>query len=549
MRQGRLLLELTRASAAATAQQGGPSFRLCRNDGRRRRMSKIRPAARIIAASMKLLPALLLLVVLSPRASAARDAPACVRECGDETEPVLDAVAIAEPALLSGPNFKVDPKAQLAGYMARFSITTAYGPLTADSAQMLAIRVSEIPAIAALDQATRSGAFGHALAERGRKTGTTIANVIRHPVDSIVGLPMGVVRYFKRQVGIWANRAQSVSDRSARIMENKGDPFRAPDGPMTAGRSAPADAAARANADAQGYVSVDVPPGDETQGAPAPPEGAQKPSKAWYARAGRDAGREVKRYLKYNSSRNEIARQLGFDPNTSNPYIVERLDPLAWSAVWGNFSAGQALAAVGGTAADVIADSGLVDQYVLNHTPEQIRERNEKQLASVCSDEFGIRQFLRRGGFSDTMRTQFADSLVALAPDAGCNELLELGTVTHGEVEGRYLVNALSQIRRHSRDARRGKLVIAGAALVYVTRDGRLLLPMPVDYLSWTADIDEFFTRPEFGSGSKTVLIGGEASALARRKLGERGWRLVQRAPYDGAPRYPAGRFTGTARR
>ncbi|WP_330888103.1 hypothetical protein [Rudaea sp.] len=469
---------------------------------------------------------------------------------------MLDAAAIAEPALLSGPNFTVDPKAQVGGYMARFSITTPYGPLTADSAQMLAIRVAEIPAIEALDQATRSGAFGHALAERGKRTGTAIANVVRHPVDSIVGLPMGVVRYFKKQIGMWANRAQSVSDRSARIMENKGDPFRAPDGPMTAGRDVAPDSAVRTNAEAtkrrneaDGYVGIDPQDAvDEAQGIPAPPEEPEKPSKAWYARAGRDTGREVKRYLKYSSSRNEIAKQLGFDPGTSNPYIIERLNSLAWAAVWGNFSAGQALGAIGGTAADVIADSSLVNDFVLSHTPEQIRERNEKQLASICSDEFGIRQFLKRGGFSDTMRTQLADSVVALAPRTGCNELLELGTVTHGEVEGRYLVDALSQIRKHWPTERNGQFVIAGAALVYVARDGRLLLPMPVDYLSWTADIDEFFDRPEFKAADKTALVGGEASALAQRKLRERGWRLVQRAPYAGAPKYPAGTFTRTTR-
>jgi len=508
----------------------------------------------------KLSLALVALILSAHRAeSFARDAPACVRECGYESEPVLDAAAIAEPALLSGPNFTVDPKAQVGGYMARFSITTPYGPLTADSAQMLAIRISEIPAIEALDQATRSGAFGSALAERGKKTGSTIVKVISHPVDSIVGLPMGVVRYFKKQIGIWANRAQSVSDRSARIMENKGDPFRAPDGPMTAGRDVPLDAAARANADAKqqspadpsGYVDVDAPAiaADDAQGVPAPPVEPERPSKAWYARAGRDAGREVKRYLKYNSSRNEIAKRLGFDPNTSNPYIAERLNSLAWAAVWGNFSAGQALGAIGGTAADVITDSGLVNEYVLSHTPEQIRERNEKQLASICSDEFGIRQFLKRGGFSDTMRTRLADSIVALAPSAGCNELLELGTVTHGEVEGRYLVDALSQIRKQWPKERGGKFVIAGAALVYIARDGRLLLPIPVDYLSWTADIDEFFTRTEFGTAGKTALIGGEASALAKRRLRERGWHVVLRAPYDGAPKYPAGEFTGMARR
>ncbi|MFT3792828.1 MAG: hypothetical protein QM741_17555 [Rudaea sp.] len=490
----------------------------------------------------------------------AHEAPACVGQCGYEAEPVLDAAAVAEPALLSGPNFAVDPKAPVGGYMARFSVTTSWGPLTADSAQLLAIRVAEVPAIEALDRATRSGAFAHALAERGRRTGTAIANVVRHPVDAVVGLPMGVVRYFKKQIDMWAGRAQAVSDRSARIMENKGDPFRAPAGPMTAGRDVPADAAVSANAeahrpdrpDALGYVGVDAPPVDagDAQGIPPPPaEPPEKESHAWYARLGRDTGREVKRYLKYSASRNEIAKRLGFDPGTSNPYIVERLNSLAWAATWGNFSAGEALGQIDGIAADVIVDSGMVNEFVLNHTPEQIRERNRKQLLTVCSDEFGIRQFLRRGGFSDTTRTQLVDSLVAIAPEEGCNELLELGATTRGEVEARFLVDALSQIRRYRPDARGGKLVVADAALAYVARDRRLLLPLPLDYLSWTADIAGFFDRAEFGSAAdKTVLIGGEASALARRKLAARGWHLVLRAPFAGAPKYPPGEFTRTVR-
>jgi len=499
-------------------------------------------------------PAFAAFVALAHIASFARasEAPVCVRECGFETEPVLASIALADPALLSGPNFKVAPKAPSGGYMAHFSIATPYGPLMADSTQMLAIRVSEIPAIEALDQASRSGAFGQALAARGKRTGNAIVNVVSHPVDSVVGLPMGVVRYFKKQIDMWAHRAQSVSDRSSRIMENKGDPFRAPEGPMTAARDTPADAATRANDDlasqgdlAPGYASVDGIAPDDAATAPASTTAdAPKESKAWYARAGRDVGREVKRYLKYNSARNDIAKRLGFDPNTSNPYIVERLDPLAWSAAWGNFSAGEALGIITGPAATVIADSGMINEYVLSHNPEQIRQRNEKNLQSVCSDEFGIRQFLGRGGFSDTTRTQFVDSLVALEPVEGCNEILELGAATHGEIEARFLVNALSQIRTFVPNEHGGKLDMVGAAIVYVARDGRLLLPMPVDYLSWTADLDGFFQSPQFSAGKKIALIGGEISALAQRRLREHGWQIVSRASYVGAPKYPSGAFT-----
>lgn len=496
--------------------------------------------------------------------------PAHALEGMFENEPVLDAASLAQPALLNGPSYKVEPRVAIGGYMARFHITTPYGPLEADSVQLLAIRVAELPAIETLNDASRKGAFAHALAERGKKTGNAIANVFSHPVDSIVGLPMGVVHYFKKQIDTWSGRAQSVSDRGSRIFENKGDPYRAPPGPMVAGRgvertrsevsvgNATRSETTVTNVPADSKAADDVvtpviagDPADDQPGTPPPDAAAAGPSEraqsaedrkshAWYARAGSELGRETKRYLKYSQARREIAKYLGIDPDTANPYIVERLDTLAWAATWGNFSAGQALGAIAGPAATLISDTGLINEYVLTHTPEQIRERNERMLQSVCSDEFGIRQFLRRGGFNDTLRTQFVDSLVKLKPHGGCNEVLELAVTSHGEVEGRYLVDALALIERHAPTPYDGKLVIAGAAIAYIAANGRLWLPMPVDYLSWTADMGDFFDRPEFVRSDKTVLIGGEITPKALRKLGERGWRVQVRAPYAGAPSYAA---------
>jgi hypothetical protein len=426
-----------------------------------------------------------------------------------EAEPVLPAVALVQPALLSGPNFRVVPETPIRGYMAHFLIDTPYGPLHADSVEMLAVRESEIPAIEALERASRSQAFAHAIAARARKTGAAIAHVVEHPVDTITGLPEGVVRYLRKQIGTWTGRAQTVSDRAAREFENEGDPFHAPAGPMTAAREEPRDPAV-----------VD-----------------DKKNHAWYARVGSETGREAKRYLKYGEQRREMAKLLGVDAYSSNPILDEKLDTLAWAAVWGNFSAGKALAEITGTAADVISWSGKLNTYVLEKTPEELREINRKRLLNFCGDEFSVRQFLRRGGFNDTLRTALAEALEKLRPQSGCDQLIELGATTRGEVEARYLVDALRLIERES-DAAGGELIVSGAAVAWRTSRGRLLLPLPVDYLTWSGDLDEFFAQPAFDTRDKYVLIGGEASTLAQRKLTERGWDLVLRSPFDGAPAY-----------
>jgi hypothetical protein len=456
-------------------------------------------------------------LVLAAACANARDAvPACAADCSNESEPALQAPALVPPALLSGPNFKVVPEVEVRGYMARFLIDTPYGPLNADSVELLAIRVAEIPAIEALDRAGRTDAFADAVGERGRKTGAAIANVVAHPVDSITGLPAGVVRYLRATLDSWGSRAQSLADRASRKLENDGDPFRAPAGPMSAGRDAPAD--------------------DK-------PETADTKNRSWYARAGRESNREAKRYLKYGEQRRALAKRLGVDPNTTNPILDDKLDALAWAAVAGNFSAGAALGQVAGTAADVISYSGKVNQYVLQQPPEQLRETLRNRLHAHCSDDDSIRSFLRRGGFTDTLRTELVESVEKLDVHDGCNELIELAATTHGEVEARYLVDALKLIRTQAAEPAGGALIITGAALAWRTPHGRVVLPLPVDYLTWSHDIDAFFDQRAFAVADKLVLVGGEASMTAQRQLTDRGWNLRLRAPYDGAPAYAAGDF------
>jgi hypothetical protein len=436
-----------------------------------------------------------------------------------EPEPVLKAPMLVRAELLSGPGFHVVPEVPLRGYMANFLIDTDFGPLRADSVQLLAVRVSEMPALVALDRARRSGAFAQALATRGKKTGSAIVHVVQHPLDAISGLPHGVARFFGHVWDTWSGRAQSLADRSTREIGNAGDPYQAPAGPMTAARVAPA---------------LD-------------PPGAAK-NRAWYARVGNEATRESKRQLKFNQQRRALAAVLNVDPESSNPLLNERLDELAWAAVWGNFSAGASLGQVAGAAADVVSWSGKLDQYVLSQTPEDLREINRTRLTTLCSDDFDVRQFLRRGGFTDTLRTELALTLEQLAPKSGCNGLLELGAKTQGEVEARYLVNALKLIA-HQADAQGGELFTAGAAIAWRMPAGKLLLPLPVDYLSWNANLQAFFDQPALRAADKLVLIGGDASMLAQRELTRRGWGLQLRAPYAGAPAYARfGEFTVGAR-
>jgi hypothetical protein len=79
---------------------------------------------------------------------------------------------------------------------------------------------------------------------------------------------------------------------------------------------------------------------------------------------------------------------------------------------------------------------------------------------------------------------------------------------------------------------------VVGAALAYRAPDGELLLPLPVDRLSWTDEIAAFFAQSVFREAHKRALVGGDVSIRAQRALREQGWSVDLNAPYAGAPAY-----------
>ena len=428
-----------------------------------------------------------------------------------EDEPVVDAASLVQPALLSGPGFALDSHVELRGYMAHFTLDTPVGPLNADSVEILAEREAELPALDALEKATHSQAFARAASDKFIATGKALGKIVMHPIDTMVGIPAGVARYFGNRLKKIGTQAQTASDRVARTLGTSGNPYPSDAGPMTDSR----------NGD------------DDTK--------KDHPKKHWYTRIGSEAERELKRQLKYNDVKRSLAKQLGIDPYSGNAYVQERLSSLAWVGTGGNFSATAALGTVGGTGAVVLSDSTRINDVVWKLSPDDLRARNGDRLHAYCRDELLMRQFLRRGVFSPTLQTGLVDALDQLKPAGGGDALLELGMTAHSELEARFLVNALRITAKYlGPRAKGGTLRPIGAGLAYESADGELVMPLPVDYLTWTAEVRDFLDREEFRVKDKTVLIGGGASLMARRALTERGWNIIVRAPWPGAPAYAA---------
>lgn len=418
-----------------------------------------------------------------------------------EPEPVLGATAFVQPALMSGPGYTLDPHVEIRGYMAHFTLDTPQGPVRAESVEILANRVAEMPALETLDAMTHSQAFLDAANDSVTRTGSGLAQVLLHPIATLAGIPGGVARYFGRRFDKLGRQAQSLSDRTATELGNAGDPYPRADGPMTETRDID-----RAEADKQ--------QADKSHG--------------WVGDIGNELTRELKRQIKYSQVKRELAERLGIDPYTSNPYLRDRLDQLAWAGSGGRYAAGAALAAIGGVGGVILDKGSQLNELVWKLDAPQLRQFNAERLEQYCRDNLLMRQFLRRGVFTPTLQTALVDQLVALKPAGGCDALLELGMTAQSELEARYLVNALQLVADNLGDgAHGGSLLVVGAGFAYDTPDGERVLPLPVDYLAWTAEVAEFIDRPEFRLTSMTILISGQSTMRSQRELTARGWNMV----------------------
>lgn len=424
-----------------------------------------------------------------------------------EEEPRLPAADLVLPALLAGPGYRVEPTASLHGYQARFTLHTDWGELQAESVEMLAIRIAEVPAMDATFAAPVSAMLAEAAQDAAMAPVRAVGEIVSRPVDTLVGLPMGTVRFFGDKVTRWGRRAGRLGDRIDQAVSHEGDPYRDPGGPMGATR-----------------LDVDA------------------PARAWWEKPTREVTRAVRGEIGHRRARRELAERLGVDPYTTNPILSERLDRLAWMTASGGFASRQLVAVATAGAGEALGYSQDIQRLVLEASPEDLRERNRDVLTRHCSDEELVDELLDHRVFPPNLQTQLAELVQALGPRSGCHALLETALMAGNEVEARFVLNALRLVLHYGGEGGRGGSLLAhGTTLAYLTPSGEFLLPVPVDRLSWTPQMRDWFDgRLLNGHHDRTLLVSGAISPLAQQALTRQGWSLVAHLPYPGAPPYPA---------
>ncbi len=421
-----------------------------------------------------------------------------------ESDPVLSTLVIAPPGLLSGPLFRTDPKLPIVGFLGHFQLETEYGDMDAWSLEMLEVRIRELEILAEIERIERQDLALQAARKTARERASAVGRVLSNPGDTIEGLPDGIGRYFRRQFQRAQQAVRDVSDRATHATRED-------------------DSAVNSHG-FFGSAANDEPP----------PE--------FEERAKQEVGNFALNWIGYTSARREWAKILGADPYTSNPQLSERLDELTWGALAGSASVNLAIGAISGFAGSVVSASSRLDRMVWEVSPQELRRINIRRLRDDGLQGVIPRMALRGKGFSPTLSTELVDLIIAIGPLRGRMDVLELASHTETELEARFLLNTLRiLIAWQERNETLDGLIVADALIAGETREGRRVLPMPVDHLIWNRDSRNVSRRILNSNGDPDLLIQGSISESARQGFSERGW--VVQADYDFPGRPPYARL------
>ncbi len=409
-----------------------------------------------------------------------------------ETPPVLDAEDIAGDVPLKGEHYTIENRVPTDGFMATFTIVSPFGTFLASGPGMLATRVSEVRALAALEHIEQDDQFQKGATESAKETASNLGQLVEHPKETIRSIPKGVGRFFERTYRAAKTGVQKVDD-------------------VRQGRT-------------PGVSEGD--PASKLPGGPKEPNA--QPKESLSAVAARAAGNTALNTLGFDEDRRRLAKELAVDPYTTNPVLTAKLDDVTWAAFAGNLGVSVVTSMIPGGM--IVSTSSRLTDWVWDTPPGDLRLEIEAVLRSIGVGQEEIDRFLRHRWYPLSLQAALAASLKALDGVGGRAEVLPLALSVDSEGQARFVVQTLAMLARYHKSVDPlAKLVVSGT--VYgETEGGEIAVMAPVDYLSWNPLAEQFAKRKGNLGTARTLYIAGRASDQAREAIEDLDWSVEEQS-------------------
>jgi hypothetical protein len=383
---------------------------------------------------------------------------------GFEAPPVVAAPDLIPAALLSGPWFRVESSVPTDGLMGHFTIESTFGTLRPIGRNLVRIRVGEMPALASLEKMNKTQEFMTAAANAAVRPINAAAQMITAPVQTVEALPSALGRFF--------DRVEQGAEKVA-------------------------------------------------QAAQAPSQSATERSELVASRVGGIAADT----FGYEQERRALAKQLGVDPYTTNPILSEKLSDAAWVAFSGRVGV-STLMSVAIPGSIFITGVATTRDLVYDTPAGDLITRNQDRLQNMGGSAPAVAALIRNRWYSLTVLSDLTSGLERLQGVEGRPSVVALAATARSEEEARFITRAVHLLAwRHASGEPLGRVSGRGTVVGW-TAGGAIVVPGPVDYVSWTERLARFARRPDLRARERSVVVTGRLTPRTRAELTALGWRI-----------------------
>jgi hypothetical protein len=391
-----------------------------------------------------------------------------------EAPRTFQASEVLKPSQVKGPHFSVAPAVKAEGYFLIFDIKTDYGALEAEGKSMLFVRLSEVSALAQLDEVSKSEVFLKAAGTSVLNVGKGVASAVKDPKATAEGIGSGVKR-FGTNLGRKAKRT--------------------------------------------GDKAVESVSGDDKG------EGSDKSTGDKAAAAGTGMAYSV---LGVSKSSRKWAQKVGADPYTTNPILKKALTDIGQIDAAGGIAAKVVV-----PIPMVVSSTATVGNLVWAKDPEELLKMNEATLKSMGVGADSIKKLYVSKGFTLTRYTGLVNNVGAVKVP-GCADYVAAASDATTEREADFFVESTAMLTRLHKTSPVASILTDSRAMVAKTKDGRAVALLPLDWVSWTEVYEnalgevEKRAKQELGAQKLELHIEGTMSAVAKKETAARGWKVVE---------------------
>jgi hypothetical protein len=236
------------------------------------------------------------------------------------------------------------------------------------------------------------------------------------------------------------------------------------------------------------------------------------------------SGNAAKELAGLNRTRRTWAKQLQIDPYTTNPVLNKQLDDIALAT----FAGGMTVRVSVPKPPAAIRWTVRISNLVWDNPPEDLEEINKKKMRTMGVPDSEIKAFQKNPHWTITLQTMLVDAIEQLPSIPGRSRTFAPAGLFESEEEARFYIGSVLLLQNYHTRNPISKLQTSGSTIVGITSRNILIVPVDVDYVSWTNDVREFSQREELQSVDRKILISGKLSPAAKKGFQAAGWQFQE---------------------